>query len=81
MDSKKAERLEKHKKEIRRKAYLNIFLTLVAGFGLGMVLWGSGRENTKFASRRERYTTCYFSIYWFRKPGLYDASIALQGGK
>jgi hypothetical protein len=40
MDSKKAERLEKHKKEIKRKAYLNLFLTLVAGLGIGLFLWG-----------------------------------------
>lgn len=40
MDSKKAERLEKHKKEIKRKAFLNLFLTLTAGIGIGLLLWG-----------------------------------------
>lgn len=40
MDATKAERLEKHKKEIRRMAYLEILLGLLFAFGLGLVLWG-----------------------------------------
>ena len=40
MDFKKAEKLEKHKKEIKHRAYLNLFLTLIAGVGIGIVLGG-----------------------------------------
>ena len=48
MDSTKIEKLEKHKKEIKRKAYLNILLTFVASITIAVILKGPIARLLKF---------------------------------
>lgn len=62
MDSKKAERLKKHEKEIKRKAYLNLFLTLLVGIGVGTVLWGPAAEVLNFLIGESATTTAILAF-------------------